>query len=447
VSQDRSWERNVLLQDLALLTASLAAAGWLRERVVGMVPGLKPVVPPNEYIHLLLVFLPAWALGAERHRLHRVETLTGPGIERLRRLMMTQAWGAVALALILVAAQAPLNRSLIALFLLVSTIVVALAKIPQGRWVARSHGRAVALVLGVKRAGRPGEIELIRGRGVEVLEDWVPEALHRRLQAGGVDEVVVGPVVPRERVPALLATCDDAGVPALVAVERLDLGLRPPEAEMIGRSVYLSYRRSDSERPSLLVKALIDRIGATVGLVVTAPLLLAAAAAVKLTSRGPVFFIQQRGGLNGHPFRMIKFRTMREGAEAERDALLGANEMDGPVFKITHDPRVTRVGSFLRRTSLDELPQLINVFLGHMSLVGPRPLPVIETRELVGSHRRRLSMKPGLTCLWQVGGRNQLGFSQWMALDLDYVDHWTLGLDLAILLRTIPALLTARGAR
>jgi exopolysaccharide biosynthesis polyprenyl glycosylphosphotransferase len=405
------------------------------------------VVPPREYIHLLLVFLPAWALGAKRHQLHSVMTLTGPGLECLRRLLLTQAWGGLALALILLAAQAPLNRSLIVLFLAVSTIVVALAKIPQGRLVARSHGRAVALVLGVKRGGRPGEIELIRGRQVQVLEDWAAPALRARLQEGGVDEVVVGPVVPRDRVPALLTVCDDAGVPALVAVERLDLGLRPPQAELIGRSVYLSYQRSEPDRPSLLMKALLDRVGAAAALALTAPVFLVVAAAVKLTSRGPVFFIQPRGGLNGHAFRMFKFRTMREGAEAERAGLMADNEMDGPVFKIAHDPRVTRLGGLLRRTSLDELPQLVNVLLGQMSLVGPRPLPVIETRELTGSHRRRLSMKPGITCLWQVSGRNDLGFPEWMSLDLEYVDHWSMGLDLAILLRTIPALLTGRGAR
>ena len=150
--------------------------------------------------------------------------------------------------------------------------------------------------------------------------------------------------------------------------------------------------------------------------------------------------------MNGRIFTLYKFRTMVEGAEKDRAKLESKNEMDGPVFKISNDPRVTALGRVLRRTSLDELPQLLNVLLGHMSLVGPRPLPIVETEALTGAHRRRLSMKPGITGLWQVSGRNELGFASWMALDLEYVDRWSPGLDLAIVLRTLPALLSRRGA-
>jgi lipopolysaccharide/colanic/teichoic acid biosynthesis glycosyltransferase len=181
--------------------------------------------------------------------------------------------------------------------------------------------------------------------------------------------------------------------------------------------------------------------------VLTLPVMLLVAALIRLTSPGPALFIQRRGGLHGRPFPMLKFRTMRQDAEVHREALRAANEMDGPVFKIREDPRVTPIGRFLRRTSIDELPQLGNVLLGHMSLVGPRPLPVDETFNVTGPHRRRLSVRPGLTCLWQISGRNELGFQEWMNLDLQYVDNWSLGLDLAILLRTVPALLSGRGAR
>jgi lipopolysaccharide/colanic/teichoic acid biosynthesis glycosyltransferase len=232
-----------------------------------------------------------------------------------------------------------------------------------------------------------------------------------------------------------------------VRVERVDLCLARPRAEVVGPTLYLTYETTEPDRPALLVKAILDRALALVLLVLTLPLGALIALLVKLTSPGPVLFTQQRAGLNGRPFRMVKFRTMRAGAEAERTRLLHVNELTGPIFKMRDDPRVTPTGHFLRKTSLDELPQLLNVALGHMSLVGPRPLPLIENWELLPVHRRRLSVKPGITGLWQVSGRNDLTFEEWMALDLQYVDNWSLGLDLAIMLRTPPAVLSRRGAR
>jgi exopolysaccharide biosynthesis polyprenyl glycosylphosphotransferase len=444
--RERPLEVAVLAQDVLVVLVSLVAATLLREALRPLLPALKPSAPLRDDLHLLLVFLPAWALGAERNHLHRLASLTGPPLELLRRLLFTQAWGAVVLAVILVGAQVPFNRSLIVLFLLVSTALLAAVKGLQRKWIERAYGQALALLVGVNRAGRTGEIEQLRGRRVEVLEEWTVDALRRRLREGGADEVVVSPVVPRADVRALVEVCDEAGVPAFVAVERLDLGLRPPDTEVVGRTLYLVYSRHQPDPLGLFAKALIDRSVAIVGLAVCGPLLLLIGALVKLGSPGPVLFVQRRGGLNGHPFPMLKFRTMRTGAEDERDALLERNEADGPVFKIARDPRVTAVGRWLRRTSLDELPQLANVAVGHMSIVGPRPLPVIETRALTGSHRRRLSMRPGITGLWQVSGRSALGFEEWMALDLQYVDRWSLGLDLAILLRTVPAVLSGRGA-
>jgi lipopolysaccharide/colanic/teichoic acid biosynthesis glycosyltransferase len=173
------------------------------------------------------------------------------------------------------------------------------------------------------------------------------------------------------------------------------------------------------------------------------------AVAIKFTSPGPVFFKQQRSGLSGAPFTLYKFRTMVTNAEQFKHELEAMNEMTGPVFKVTNDPRVTRVGKFLRKYSLDELPQLYNVLRAEMSLVGPRPLPVDEVRRFDNlAQRRRLSMKPGLTCLWQVSGRNQISdFKEWVRLDLQYIDHWTLWLDLKILFLTLPAVLRGTGAK
>jgi exopolysaccharide biosynthesis polyprenyl glycosylphosphotransferase len=195
------------------------------------------------------------------------------------------------------------------------------------------------------------------------------------------------------------------------------------------------------------IKRMLDIIVASSLLLLSSPLLALVALAIKLDSKGPVFFIQDRVGFNKRRFRMLKFRTMCVDAEARMHEIEHLNEKDGPIFKITNDPRMTRVGKWLRKASIDELPQLINVLLGEMSIVGPRPLSVRDALRMeVAWQKRRFSVKPGLTCLWQVSGRNNLSFEQWMELDLEYIDRWSLGLDGLILLRTIPAILLARGA-
>ena len=183
--------------------------------------------------------------------------------------------------------------------------------------------------------------------------------------------------------------------------------------------------------------------------IVLSPLILLIILAVKFTSRGPVLFHQSRAGKNGREFSMLKFRTMRVGAEAEKAQLADQNEMKGPVFKMRHDPRVTGFGRILRRHRLDELPQLWNVLRGEMSLVGPRPLPVSEVQAISeGADRRRLSVKPGLTGLWQISGRSDLAdFSDWVRLDLTYIDQWSLWLDVKILLATVPEAILGRGSR
>jgi exopolysaccharide biosynthesis polyprenyl glycosylphosphotransferase len=195
------------------------------------------------------------------------------------------------------------------------------------------------------------------------------------------------------------------------------------------------------------IKRMLDILVAVSSLLVLSPLLAIVALVVKLDSKGPVFFIQNRVGFNKRRFRMLKFRTMCVDAEARMHELEHLNEKTGPIFKIANDPRTTRAGKWLRRASIDELPQLINVLLGDMSIVGPRPLSVRDALRMeVAWQKRRFSVKPGLTCLWQVSGRSNLSFEQWMQLDLEYIDRWSLGLDGLILLRTIPAILLARGA-
>lgn len=196
----------------------------------------------------------------------------------------------------------------------------------------------------------------------------------------------------------------------------------------------------------LLLKRMIDAALSIAVLIVLAPLMLVVAILIKLSSPGPVFFVQNRVGMNQRQFKLYKFRSMVADAEERKFSLAHLNERDGPAFKIENDPRITRIGRWLRKTSVDELPQLFNVISGEMSLVGPRPPLPDEVKKYEWLFRKRLSVKPGITCIWQISGRNNVSFDRWMEMDHEYIENWSLWLDLQILVKTIPAVLLSRGA-
>ncbi len=265
-----------------------------------------------------------------------------------------------------------------------------------------------------------------------------------------IDEVVFAvPGADPERFRAALSACDERGVDVLLTMPSMmpPSGARVELTNVTGFDMpMLGMSRVPTSQGRLLVKRLLDIVGSACGILLASPVLIAAAIAIKISAPGPVFFRQVRAGRHGRKFTMIKFRSMVIDAEAQRAKLAHLNEMDGPVFKIKKDPRITRVGRLLRSTSIDELPQLFNVLFGDMSLVGPRPPLPSEVLQYEAWQRRRLSVKPGLTGLWQVSGRNHLDFDQWMALDLKYIDTWSLWLDLKIIALTIPAVLRGSGA-
>ena len=196
----------------------------------------------------------------------------------------------------------------------------------------------------------------------------------------------------------------------------------------------------------MALKRLFDICASAFALWALMPLFFVVMALIKLTSRGPVFFKQQRVGQHGRIFHMLKFRSMVTNAEALKAQLAKTNEQTGPVFKMKNDPRVTRTGRFIRKYSIDELPQLINVLRGDMTVVGPRPPVPDEVAKYEAWQRRRLSVRPGLTCIWQVSGRNQISFEDWMYLDMQYIDHWSLAHDFNLIFRTVPVVITGRGA-
>jgi exopolysaccharide biosynthesis polyprenyl glycosylphosphotransferase len=252
-----------------------------------------------------------------------------------------------------------------------------------------------------------------------------------------------------EQVEYVIRACELEGIEVWLIADFFSTDIsRTSFDELLGRPL-LIFRTAPEASWQSLVKLLLDFFGAAFLLIVLAPVFLIIAAAVKFTMPGPVFFRQQRSGMSGVPFMLYKFRTMVTNAEQFKHELEAMNEMTGPVFKVTNDPRVTPMGKFLRKYSLDELPQLFNILRGEMSLVGPRPLPVDEVKRFENlAHRRRLSVKPGLTCLWQISGRNKISdFKEWVRLDLEYIDNWSLWLDLKILLLTLPAVLRGTGAK
>ncbi len=265
---------------------------------------------------------------------------------------------------------------------------------------------------------------------------------------GQIDEVFVA--LPMDTAHALIqrivALCEEQGITVRLAAQIAALLWARARIDQLDGQPIITVLTGPGDTPRLLVKRAIDVGVAAVALVMLLPVLLLAALAIKLDSRGPILFFQERVGQNRRRFRVCKFRTMVIDAEARQAALEPYNEAHGPVFKIANDPRVTRVGRWLRRMSIDELPQLLNVLHGEMSLVGPRPLPVRDVDRIdVRWHRRRFSVKPGITCLWQVESREP-EFDEWIRLDMQYIDNWSLGLDLRILARTIPAVLSGQGA-
>jgi exopolysaccharide biosynthesis polyprenyl glycosylphosphotransferase len=283
----------------------------------------------------------------------------------------------------------------------------------------------------------------------KVPEISVVQQLNAVIAHQPVDEVLLA--LPMNQYAALVETivrhCEEQGILVRVRTDTFNLQVAKSYADDLQGIPVMTIQSGPVDGWQLVMKRLIDMLGSAALLLVLAPLFAIVALLIRLDSPGPVFFAQERVGFNKRRFRILKFRTMVIEADKQQELLEHLNEAQGPVFKIKQDPRITRIGAILRRFSIDELPQLVNVFKGEMSLVGPRPLPVRDVDRIDAQwHKRRFSIKPGMTCLWQVNGRSNIGFNEWVRMDLDYIDKWSLGLDLLILAKTIPAVFKGPGA-
>ncbi len=358
-----------------------------------------------------------------------------------------------------------------------STLAVASTRLALRTWLrrfrARGHNLRNMLIVGTNRRAlefaktiqaRPelgysilgfadtdwAGSEELKQNGYEVLCDL--ESLPQFIRHTVVDEIVLALPIRsfHSNSAQLVELCEQQGIIVRLMADLFDIKTARDRGDEFGQSTFLMPYTVTAEGWPLTVKRIIDFTVSAALLILLGPLLLTTAILIKLTSPGPVFFVQKRVGYNKRPFYICKFRTMVADAETKLRDIEHLNEVTGPVFKIKNDPRLTTIGAFLRRTSIDELPQLFNVLLGDMSLVGPRPLQVRDydlfTKHGEDWQRRRFSVRPGITCLWQVNGRSSLPFEQWMELDLQYVQQWSLWLDFEILARTIPAVFKGSGA-
>ena len=425
----------------------------------------------HEYVALLVLVLPIWGGLFAFFHLYSVKTNTRFS-EEVWRIVKAVFFGIILInTAIVVLKLENVSRSVMSFFALIS-ILLLVAERACLRSILRSRRRrgincSQVLVVGAGQRARSfvgmltahpewglricgliDEDPSMLGKtvdGISVVGQIKDIAAH--LDRKSIDEVVfVAPIAWMEHIEKAIMVCEEVGVQATVVMDYFGMRSAKPQSMDLYGLPLITYSMLPPNEIALVAKHFFDFALGLALLIVLSPLMLVVAIAIRATSHGPVVFRQTRVGVNGRTFELFKFRTMVADAEKKQADLLHLNEKDGPVFKVKNDPRITRIGRLLRRTSIDELPQLINVLKGEMSLVGPRPPLPAEVRQYERWQRRRLSMKPGITGLWQVSGRSELSFDEWMRLDLAYIDSWSFWADLAIILRTIVVVIRGQGA-
>lgn len=462
--QNRKARLFFALLDVVLIWLSLELAYALRSHLT--LQRLFFLAPSTKYL-LLFFSLLAFILSALWQRIYDV-TLARPPIYTVLAAARQGFWAAIAVVLFDFLVRLDLSRPFLAFFFLFTFVSQSVARLLV-RAVAPSivrefAGKRQLLIVGSGDAARnlgalvenssdygltllaflddaPGTVQLSRLYDVQPLSE-LPRLLERQV----VDEVLFAVSSSRlSELEDVFLLCDEEGVRTRVDVAFFPHVNSRVDLERLSDAPLLTFTAAPHDELRLIVKRATDFVLCLAALIVLAPLLLILAVLIRTTSPGPVIFRQQRCGLNGRRFTLYKFRTMVAGAEA-RQAELAHLNVKRTAFKIPNDPRLTPLGRWLRKFSLDELPQLWNIVKGEMAIVGPRPAVPSEVAEYERWQRRRLRMRPGLTCLWTLAGRDALAFDEWMKLDLAYIDTWSLKLDWSIMLRTIPHVLTGKGA-
>jgi exopolysaccharide biosynthesis polyprenyl glycosylphosphotransferase len=444
------WILDLLLTAASFFLAYLLRSSDVTEQVLRSMFGLAghTVMALRVYLWILAIIVPTWAV-----LLPLYSELSLPPLKQISRLSKAIGFA----GLIMAAAISFVNPDASNRFIVASTLVFDYVFLVTYRLVLMKVTRQGALdirhvaVIGSGPAAHDfaRTIENHNIWGLKLLGVFKRDQVRLLLEGGGVDELIL--VADHERMDEftdIFLLCEELGVTARVVLNFFPHSIARIEFHEIDGFPLLSFSTTPTNEALLVIRRMLDVVLAALILLIFGPLfMIPTAILIKLTSRGPVLFKQIRSGLNGRQFVMYKFRSMVDNAEQLRVELEALNEMDGPVFKASQDPRVTAIGRIIRRRSIDELPQLFNVLKGDMSLVGPRPPLPQEVARYERWQRRRLSMKPGMTCLWQISGRNEVSFEDWMKLDLTYIDNWSLMLDLKILLKTVPVVLIGKGAK
>ena len=449
------------LIDSFLLAAALFAAHALRYYGTERLGLPYPIDPFRNYQWLLVVIMPFGPIFLDLEGFYRSPVSKTLG-KSFIQILRTMVYLSILVSGCVIFLRLPLtSRAVPILFLFIATSGLLFKDRIMARRIARlaagGQMRERVLLAGVpediaalEKSLTPDESVLVQVMDridieKQPISDLV-EAMHRHAISRVIFAAGHGQL---NRVEQAISACEVEGVPVWLVANFIQTAIAKPDFDAFGGRPMLVFRSTPDLTWAFRIKGLVDRLGAVCGIIVFAIPMLIVAAGIRLTSKGPIIFKQERAGKHGKPFVMYKFRSMSSDAEMRQAELMAFNQMQGPVFKVDEDPRITRFGRWLRRTSMDELPQLFNVLKGNMSLVGPRPLPLYEVEKFENAaQRRRLSMKPGLTCLWQISGRNQVrDFRDWVKLDLEYIDRWSLGLDFGILFRTIPAVLFGFGAK
>ncbi len=467
------FNRLQFIADVLVTCAAFPLAYWSRIHLSKALPLaldrlLNPeLLPLYRYFWMVGLAAVCWAAAASSLGLYRI-SIRRSGWEKLRIVIESSIILWLFLGFLSFALKLNLSRPLIALFVFYQAmflIISRLLMIIRRRHLALSpkHCSNILIVGTAEKARRMGGlISRYSDWGLRILGyvdvngstevdgDFLGKMsdLPRIIESNVVDEIIfVGDRPSLHLFDQVLELCNEQGIRTRVAADFFPAKATKLSMEFLENVPVITFSTAPEHALSLLIKRFLDVVISAVLLVILLPFLIVIGLLVKLSSKGPMIYRQTRCGLYGRKFTLYKIRSMRDGAEDVLWEIKHLNEMDGPVFKMRNDPRVTPIGRILRKSSIDEWPQFWNVLRGDMSLVGPRaPLPE-EVKEYTRWQRRRLSVKPGITCLWQVSGRNEIDFHEWMKLDLHYIDHWSLLLDFKILLRTFPVVIFGKGAR